>query len=547
MEQGTGITAEERKKLDELLGDRANYVLLKDSSKEPIGRYRKNTNGRARVSSLPATGNYGILPSCGWFILDLDTHRGSIEGQKKIFEELFNVNLDETLQVLTPSGGIHYYLRLPSGYDGSIFNGSLRSYAKQILENSSASDEIIDADIRSSEATGYVVGPGSYVSIGKGGTAYETPGYYSLIGDSRHILNYGKFKGLAEISPGGVEFLRHLREIQLAKRNPLKDASAEEKAEARRENAEQILHESAPQEQVLSRLASGLRKRFPHGAEFHRQRAFTLAALRCCYSDYAIAVACVKLGIDKDSYTEERSPFWETLSDIASLRVDSRLRHGRYCDVGHQALLASRGTPEELIERARKRILERPEDYEHKPRNPRVIDMNAVARMLDKGGDTVPQQVLDAFLIIDMIFQPLCNIGASRIIVARKPVAEKLKLTASRMSAAMRLLRKSGIIVVKNRQRTGLTSTYDIDPRYLHKFLSGSIRYRWTQIKKKYGREATLVYSRFENRFYELGTENTFRIGGYVRRDWRKELGIKPKQDLDYFAMRYLKRSKSNE
>lgn len=542
MTQEAAITEHQRKQLGELLGDRANYVLLKDRSKEPIGRYRKNTNGRARVTTIPLTGNYGILPSCGWFILDLDTHRGSIEAQKTLFEELFNVNLDETLQVATPSGGIHYYLRLPKGYNESIFNGSLRSYSKQILENSSAHDTVIDADIRSSEATGYVVGPGSYVSIGKGGAPYDTPGTYAFVGDSQHILNYGKFKGLAEISPGGAEFLRHLRELQLAKRNPLKDSSPEERAAAKRERDEQILHETAPNEHVIERVAKGLRKRFPHGAEFHRQRAFTLAALRCCYSDYAIAVACVKLAIDKDTYTEERAPFWETLSDIASLRVDSHVRHGRYCDVGHSAILNEHGTPEEMLERARKRILERPEGFEHKPRTPRVIDMNAVARKLDRGGENVSQQVLDAFLIIDMIFQPLCNIGASRIIVARKPVGEKLKLTPSRLSAAMRLLRKSGIIVVKNRQRTGLTSTYDIDPSYIHKFLSGSIRYRWVQIKKRYGREATLIYSRFENRFYELGTENTFRIGGYVRRDWRKELGIKPKFDLDHFALAYLKR-----
>lgn len=530
----------EREQLAALLGDRASYVLLKDESKEPIGRYRlkPGSTPRARRDCIPEEGNYGVIPLKGWFILDLDIHKGDLGKQLKIFETLFGVDFSESIMVETPSGGFHYYLRLPAGFDEPIFNGSLRAYSKHLFEGSGLPVEVIDADIRSSEATGYVVGPGSHVSIGKKGAPYETPGGYKLRGNSRQILKFGGFNGLAEISLGGAELLRHLRQLQLMKRAPLANESEETQRKAREE--EPVLMEHAPSSEVIARVSRGLDKKLGSNSEYHRKRAFVLAALRCCYSDYAIAAACVKLDIDRDSYTKERLPFWETLADVKSLRVPARTIHTHYCEVGH----ADRYRPEQSLEerlailkhKVETRTLARKQPF----RQPRVINMGKALRKLDKGTPKVPQRVRDATLILDTIFQPLCNIGATRIVVAREPVAKTLDMTPSRVAEAMRLLRSSGIVELRNRQRTGLASTYDVAEEYINKYLSGALKYRWSLVKERENRYTTLLYNRFDNSFHELDREKTYRIDGTVKRDWRLELGIPPLIDLDVFAKAYL-------
>ena len=184
----------------------------------------------------------------------------------------------------------------------------------------------------------------------KAGTAYETPGGYVLRGNSKHLLSHGEFKGLAEISLGGAELLRHLRQLQLQKRTPKQSEITES-----RPQAQEPLLEEAPSDEVLARVSRGLQRRQLRSAEYHRQRAFVLAALRCCYSDYSIAVACVKLDIDRDSYTKDRLPFWETLADMKKLRVATKVTHGSYCERG----VARRPRGEQALEVNLKRLNER--------------------------------------------------------------------------------------------------------------------------------------------------------------------------------------------
>ncbi len=533
------VTAKHREQLSQLLGNRASYVLLKEESKEPAGRYRLKPDStktpRARKSEIPLKGNYGIIPQGNFFILDLDVHRGDLKLQLALFDQLFGVNLSETLVVKTPSGGLHYYLRLPEGFDEPIFNGSLRSYAKHLMENSGVTIDYIDADIRSSEATGYVVGPGSHVSVGKKGAPYKTPGGYTLEGDSKFILARGEFKGLSEISTGGAELLRHLRALQLKKRAPTGIEKTEE--------VEAPLMETAPSAEVIARVSYGLKKKLGDSSEYHRKRSFTLAALRCCYSDYAIAAACVKLEIDRDSYTRERMPFWETLADMRGLRTEGSVSHTRYCDIGHAARYKEGDSLEERLEKIKKKVETRTLARERHYRKPQVINMGKAIRKLDAGTPKVPQRVRDAVLILDTLFQPLTNVGATRVVVARKPVGEKLGLTASRMTDAMRLLRESGIVEVRNRQRTGLAATYSVSDAYIHKLLTGSLKHRWSIINERENRKVPLLYNRFDNTFHELDSERTHRVDGTVRRDWRLELGIPPLTPLDYFVKSYLKKS----
>lgn len=534
------VAMSEREQLSKLLGDRASYVLLKDETKEPVGRYKRShgSKARARKETIPPTGNYGIIPEKGWFILDLDVHKAELAKQLKIFETLFGVDFDESIRVETPSGGFHFYLRLPEGFDEPIFNGSLRSYSKHLFEGSGLPVETIDADIRSSEATGYVVGPGSHVSIGKKGAPYETPGGYTLRGNSRHILKYGSFKGLAEISLGGVELLRHLRQLQLQKRSPLAKESPEVQKQIREEVG--VLLEQAPSAEVLARVSSGLNKKLPSAAEYHRKRAFVLAALRCCYSDYAIAAACVKLDIDRDTYTSERVPFWETLADVKNLRVPARTIHTSYCEKGFSSRYKTDQTLEDRLALLKHKVETRTLGRQQPFRQPRVINMGKVLRKLDRGTPKIPQRVMDAVLLLDTIFQPLSNIGATRILVAREPVAKTLGISGSRVADAMKLLREKEIVILKNRQRTGLAATYDISDEYINKYLTGAIKFRWSIIREREQRYTTLLYNRFDNTFHELASEKTYRIDGNVKRDWRLELGIPPATSLEVFAKAYV-------
>jgi len=531
-----------REHLQNLLGSHASYLLLKDETKEPVGRYRLK-DGVAppgRRSEIPEIGNYGIIPEGGFFILDLDVHRGDLQEQLALFEELFGVTLSETLVVETPSGGLHYYLRLPYGFNEPIFNGSLRSYAKHLMEHSVLSATTVDADIRSSDATGYVVGPTSHVSIGKKGLPYKTPGGYMFRGRSKKILERGDFRGIAVISEGGAELLRHLRAIQLEKRAPKEQPVKE--GNSFEEPTPQALMEHVPSQEVLARISYGLSKKIGNNAEYHRRRSFVLAALRCCYSDYAIAAACVKLGIDRDTYTEERQPFWETLADMKGLRIAGPAEHTVYCDLGRRARGTNNLTLDEQLEKLKEKVSTRTLSRKNSFRDPKAINMHRVIQQLDQGTPKVPQKVRDAVLIMDVLFQPLLNVGATRVVVARTPVAEALGISEARVAEAMRLLRAKSVVELRNRQRTGLASTYSVAPIFIHKLLTGHLKYRWSLIKEKSGEGTPLLYNRFENVFQELNSGKRYKIDGTIRREWRRELGTPPEIAMTTFVKEYLRR-----
>lgn len=538
----TDLSAATREQLTRMLGDRANYVTLKEDTKEPTGTYRQkgNRQARARVLEVPKSGNYGVIPVQDFFVLDIDVHKAELQQSIEFFERFFGVKLSETLYVKTPSGGLHYYLRIPKGF--VIFNGSLRPYSKKLSEMLGEEDVfVIDADIRSSDATGYVVGPGSFVSKMKDGAEYPTPGHYHLQGRSREILRSGDFEQLQKISPRAVTILSELRVIQKAKSLP---REPKEKAER---VIEVPLIESKPDASIVIRVRAGLKRKVKNNGklEYHRRRAFVSAALRCCYSDYTIAVACIELEVDRDSYTSKRLSMWQIIDDLHRLRESNpNVEHTSYCRVGQEKVRSrSEKTLDDFIAETKVKLENRTLAREKHRKYPKVVHVTRViARLEAEKKKKLPQVTKDALLLIDLLFQPLMNSGASRVVLAVQPVADALSITPSRVSAATRLLRSKRIISLVDKQKTGLAPTYTVTEDYIHKPLTAAIKHQWNQTKAISDVSSILLYNRFADYFYDLVTGEIHDLAFEVSHPERLELIVAPELPLDVFARRYLQK-----
>lgn len=520
-----------RQALETLLEDRASFCVLLPESKEPSGPYRVR-NGkipRNRSKKIPMKGNYGVIPERDFIILDLDVHRSDLHAMILFFEALFDVKLKDTLCVRTPSGGIHYYLRLPEG-SGQVFNGSLRGYVKILNDHNTEKLEFIDADIRSSDATGYVVGPMSYVTVGKNGSAYATPGEYKLLGKSKKILESGSFEDLAEISRSGVALLNYLREVQLSKKGP-KDSPQKILNELDR-----TLNSKTPPPSVLHRISRKMDK----SIEFHRQRYFVFRAIECCYSDMGIAAACEALNISRDTYSAEKLSFWEIVNDMRRLRTTVKMDHSAYCEAGFLERHPEVQVPaDEKLSKIKHKIATRTLARAKHKKEPKVVNMERALKVLDSGTPKVPQRVRDAILLLDVLFQPMVNVGATRVVVAKGPVVKKLGLTDSRISDALRLLRQKGIIAVKDRQRPGLAATYRIEDNFIHKRLTGGLKHRWLMIREKRGESVPLIYDRWSNSFVEIHSSRAYKAD-VPRGHWRVEFNEKQFEDSAIFARAYV-------
>lgn len=533
-----GLSAATREQLSRLLGDHANYVTLKEGTKEPTGTYRLHgkRRARARVLLTPPSGNYGVIPVAGFFVLDIDVHKAELKQSIEFFEKFFGVDLSKTLYVKTPSGGLHYYLRIPEGF--VIFNGSLRSYSKKIAEFLGEEIPTIDADIRSSDATGYVVGPGSFVSKMKDGSEYPTPGHYHLLGQSREILRTGDFNQLQVISIRAAEILTELRNIQKARNNKTPKPEIDRTVEI-------PLIESRPDPSTIAKLRIGLQRRMKEipELEFHRKRAFVSGALRCCYSDYTIAVACMELDVDRDSYTSKRLSMWEMIEDLKRLRERNQNNtHTVYCRVGiAKSRSKSTKTLDDFIAETKVKVQNRTIARKNTLRRPKVIHvMKIIARLEAEKKNKLPQVTRDALLLIDVLFQPLMNAGASKIVLAVDPVAETLRLTRSRVTAATRLLRTKRIISLIDKQKTGLAPTYTVATDYIHKPLTSAIKFQWKQNKEQHELNSIFIYNRFTTEFIDMVTGEIHSLGFEVSKPKREELVSQPAVPLDVFAQKYL-------
>lgn len=98
---------------------------LKKNGKAPLVAGSFNGEDKAEVKKWVAEGgNYGILTGkiSGIAVIDIDTHNGvSGADNLKEFCEKYDIELQDTKTVMTPSGGLHMYYNLPEKYNDVQF------------------------------------------------------------------------------------------------------------------------------------------------------------------------------------------------------------------------------------------------------------------------------------------------------------------------------------------------------------------------------------------------------------------------------------------
>ncbi|QBZ69141.1 hypothetical protein [Enterococcus phage vB_EfaS_Ef6.1] len=98
---------------------------LKKNGKAPLVAGAFNGEDKAEVKKWVAGGgNYGILTGkiSGIAVIDIDTHNGvSGADNLKEFCEKYDIELPDTKTVMTPTGGLHMYYKLPEKYNDVQF------------------------------------------------------------------------------------------------------------------------------------------------------------------------------------------------------------------------------------------------------------------------------------------------------------------------------------------------------------------------------------------------------------------------------------------
>lgn len=500
-EEARVTEVELRHTFGQLLKGQAEFLKIRENSKAPVGSFRPGK--RNRYKRIPKTGNFGILPQGPLFVLDVDTHKGgAIADQVVLFSKLLGLDLTTTLVVATPSGGRHFYLRLPASIESAAHlpKTNLRSLEQEIQSLTGLGTRV-DADIRSEAANAYVVGPGSAIKAGA----------YSIIA----------FQPIQEISEVGYANLVALK-VNRAKREPAKpdsvDLWADEPLAPEAPGPATEVTTAAPPTRSIERLDRALRKK--NYSTYHQQRAFVKAALHCCYSNEAIALACVALGINRDSSSGNSINRYALQKDIASF-VPGEKFHGPYCPNGMAKATETRTTVLteaalaghlKTLEAQRTRRAATPAALMFKRVDPRVLDVDKISKALLAGSKrgVKAKQYRAAMLIVEGFLQPLANAGAEKILLAQGFLTEELPLTQSQVAQGLRVLRAAGIIELRDRQKQGFAPTYVIHPQFVHKKLTFHLKRTWVA-RREEGLTEPLVYApRLGGFFTALSGEQAF-------------------------------------
>lgn len=543
----------------EVLDGDVEFLRLAEGSKFPVGSYR--VGGWNRLKNIPLTGNFGVIPVNRLFVLDFDLHRSgssSVEEQLSFFSDFLRVDLRSSLAVVTQTGGLHVYLRFPWGVDSSLVKnfprGSLRGYSKA-FSRVSGENVVLDADVRSGLSNGYIVGPSSRVDAseldsemlhGEYWVADETVGFDS-VGEIRRPLMIDslamqrleevvdvrrKFReGSGNGKSGGIDFVGKVRVPEV-------DDGV-------------VQSNDLPPESVLGDLRVVLNDRL-NGKEFHVLRAFVKSSLHCCYSDRSVALTCRELGVDRDSYSDSVLSFNDLVADVNRFVPDKRF-HGVYCDVGRaNNFRVKQEVLEERLNFFREQVRNRSVGSRVGPRivQHRVIDsykvLGALRASMRRNSKGDSQQVIDAFNIFEVFFQPLLNVGSDRVVLARSAIERELGITGSRAAAGVRLLRSSGIIVVHDKQRTGLAATYKIPKHWENEKLTGLLRFLWwnSVVPGVENQRASLVFNVRMNCFQDAITGVKVLILDNDLRD-SVVLPVQLKKNPVELAFNYLKAERS--
>lgn len=537
-----------RAALSKKLAGMARFTELRPGTKVPVSRFDDDST----YDVAPEIKDYGVVPKKNLLILDIDSHGGTgttVSEQIELFSELLGVDLRTTFNVATPSGGIHSYLLIPEDRKQlPVGIHNLKAYSDAIGKILGRPVHV-DADLRSGRSSGYAVGPTSaFVRLEtdpETGLQVQIREIYRIADESDGFSAENANADLQFISDLGFQRLASLRSIKKEMLDDSLRARREErarrKAEAKKVSVGQLEEairefpvadkssqtDAMPAPEFVRKLQREMNLR--KMVTFHQRRSFVKAALHCCHSDTAIAQVCIDLDIDRDSGTKSEISYSDLLSDLARFSPTVSY-HGGYCSRSRQSSRPSATdfveegrvfTVEELREKNAKKVAER-SISRHKPGyrspvNPRVLNVSAISSRLLEGSKrkTPSQQYFDAMRVVDYFLQPLSNVGARVVILARTALEQRLELSPSRAAQAVRILRQKGIISVVDKQRTGLSATYAIDEMFTHPRLTKTLRMLWgfngvvisENDDKKQKFHAAIYLDRFDGVFREVFTE----------------------------------------
>lgn len=458
-----------RKALTKVLSGDAMFLRVQSDSKLPVSSF--SVGKRNRLKHVPSDGNFGVIPQNNLFILDFDNHQNngsSVDDQIAFFSAFLGLDIRTSLMVMTPNGGAHAYLRFPNGFLGEqgvmIPKGSLRGYSGAFSHI--AGKEIdLDADIKTSLSNGYAIG------------------LSSVIEDKSYFPVHGVVSAIKTISDEAAQ--KFVEVMKIHKKSVYSDVQKYGMIE----NHHSMNLHQRPNGSIVKKLSYALQTK--NIDSFHRKRAFVKSALQCCYDDYSIGLVCIELGINRDSYRGHSLAFSALVKDLKRFSPDHRF-HGKYCALGNTMNKANseREYAEEFdlekyihkVELLKKnRALSRVKKSSYRVVNPRVLDVGKISETIsgDSRKKKPSQQYYDCLAIVDYFLQPLSNVGNSYILLAYSALSDKLNISKSRVSQAMRVLRQKGIIVIEQKQRTGLAATYSVPEFFTHSFLTKSLKIMW--------------------------------------------------------------------
>lgn len=497
------------------------------------------------TSTPPRSGNWAAIPKMGSkiYVLDFDVRKFKFDadgqevlttlnerweeanGNVALMSRILGVDLTRTYAQLSPSGGIHIFLKLPEGVDpkelpATKFNDGMRKLAGIPEEDWGIS---FQGDIRSGAANGIILMAGSNIQANNRSNVYVP-----AVSTHRGSEVFKDFKmarklNLLVLPMHSIEALKNSLEItesikvtEAQKRKLAKSRNASESSELASYSVTQ--NELAISKPVIlsadgSREISYLLEL--HGvksvldgltdvpkATFHASRAHIFKALSCCYTDQELIEICRAAGYGKDSYRERTLSNAELQEDFDSLRRRGFNAEscGSHCPskANKKTSVRSEADPhkfESIEEFSAHSItkLRASSKRDFVARDPKAFNPSAVTyAVLGEGlvkdifaghSRKIAAYRLDALDIAMNYFNPLFNSGAKEALASSRKLMEIFSLTDSQLRSAMRHLRDLGIIKLTRRQVQGSAPGYSIgktkfiDPRigyYLRKTWSMS-------------------------------------------------------------------------
>lgn len=506
-------------------GRNLTEILTQSGSKDFI---KPNGAKWLGTTTPPRSGNWAAIPKLNSriYVLDFDVRKiktssdgkGVLTTKNERWDEAhtnlnlmgkaLGVDLSKTYAQISPSGGIHVFLRLPKGVNprdlpATKFNDGMR---KLVGTPSYDWGTCFQGDIRSGAAKGIILMAGSNI-LSEGKSNIYVPAVSTGRG-SEVFKDYkmGRKLNILELPMHAIEVLKEsiritesikLNEAEMRRAASIRSKTSSDSGISPRHKVSKFDDSTTLPESIIatnfdSKMAADLVslpgvKTVLEGLtnvpklSFHSSRAHIFKALSCCYTNSELIDICRHSGYGRDSYRERELTDEELQGDFDSLRKRgfAAERCGSHCASKLGQRMRSRQIP-----RPDSLVFDSIESYsihnisklrasskrDFISRDPRSFDPNAVTIALlgkDLIGDilsgknrNVAAYRVNALDLAMNYFNPLFNGGASEVLASSKKLMETFNLTDSQLRSAMRHLRETGVLKLIRRQVQGSAPGY---------------------------------------------------------------------------------------